>query len=336
WARSTACEPGVSGGTTSAGGWVGSGCSASTANMATEAATASPATGRSCDSQRSMRTSLGTACAGSLSSAALTRAARSTFSVRPRRASPSKAYCAKRSRSSGSRRIRSSSSSACSGGSSSSSSNETCSSSLSFMPSVLVEQRPQPVADRFSGPEYPGAHRADGTIHRHGNFLVTQAFQLAQHDRGAQFLRKAFYRRLHRCLDLVGQQHAFRRVHAAEACIHLVLFRVLQVHLLVNRTPALRHGEILGGIDGDSVEPGVERTFAAEVGQRTIRLDEALLRNVQGFRRFVHVAGNQLDDLVLVLLHQQIEGRLVATLHALHEQLVGITAHCPLRLSTWW
>jgi len=48
----------------------------------------------------------------------------------------------------------------------------------------------QAAVDRLARAEYPRADCAHGTVHRGGNFLVTQTFDLAQDDRGPQVLRQ--------------------------------------------------------------------------------------------------------------------------------------------------
>src|SRR5690606_26676325 len=90
----------------------------------------------------------------------------------------------------------------------------------------------------------------------------------------------------------------------------------------------LRHQRVLGGVDRNPVEPGVEGAVPPELGQCPVCLDERLLCHVLRVARVPEIARNQLHYLVLVLAHQQVEGALVALLYPLDQaKVTGIQAH---------
>src|SRR5262249_21643177 len=86
---------------------------------------------------------------------------------------------------------------------------------------------------------------------------------------------------------------------------------------------ALGHEIVLRGVDRDSVQPCVKRTFPAKVGQCSIGLDERFLGNVLYLGRITDQARQKPEYLALVLRHQQLESALVAALYLLNQDLVG-------------
>ena len=78
------------------------------------------------------------------------------------------------------------------------------------------------------------------------------------------------------------------------------------------RPPALRDQVILGGIDADAVQPGIERTVAPESRQCPVGLDKGFLRHVLDFGRIPNKPRQQAHQLALVLRHQQPKSMLVA------------------------
>ena len=83
-----------------------------------------------------------------------------------------------------------------------------------------------------------------------------------------------------------------------------------------------RHQVILGGVDADPVEPGVERAVAPESRQGAVGLDEGLLRHVLDLRRVPDEARQQPRELALVFADQQLECMLFAALRALDQLLI--------------
>src|SRR5262249_51167019 len=107
---------------------------------------------------------------------------------------------------------------------------------------------------------------------------------------------------------------------------HLGLLGVLCVEVVVRGPAAHRHEMILGRVDRDAIEPGVEGAVATERGSGPVSLEKRLLRNVHRFGGVSDVSHDQLENLVLVLDHQQIERRSVALLHASNQREVRRSA----------
>src|SRR5690606_10107891 len=160
--------------------------------------------------------------------------------------------------------MRASSNSASRASSSPSASAETCSRSLSFIVSFPIQQGLQSIGYGFARAEYPRSHGSDRTVHGSSDLLVAHAFQFAQHDRGTQFFRQFVDGAFHRQLYFVGKREAFRRRNFLEPGIQVVLLRVLQVQLPVNRAASLRDKMVFRGIDRNTVQPRIERAVAAE------------------------------------------------------------------------
>ncbi len=58
--------------------------------------------------------------------------------------------------------------------------------------------------------------------------------------------------------------------------LHFVgLLRITHVQVEIDRVAAARHHGVLGGIDGDSIQPGIKRAIPPELRQRPIRLMKA-------------------------------------------------------------
>jgi len=90
-----------------------------------------------------------------------------------------------------------------------------------------------------------------------------------------------------------------------------VVLGLLGRHVGGGRAALLRHQVVLGRVDRDAVEPGVELRLAAEARQGAVGADEGVLGHVLHLRRVAHEAADHGRDPVLVLAHQQVEGGLV-------------------------
>ena len=66
---------------------------------------------------------------------------------------------------------------------------------------------------------------------------------------------------------------------------------------------------ILGGIDGDTIQPRIERTVAAKSRQSAIGLNEGLLGDITDFVAVPNIAGDQIDNLGLITCKEQVKGR---------------------------
>src|SRR5690606_3475807 len=80
---------------------------------------------------------------------------------------------------------------------------------------------------------------------------------------------------------------------------------------------------VVGGIDGDAVEPGIEGTVATEVLHGAVGLDESFLGYVLGLVGIAHEAAHQAQEAVLVTQHEQVEGAVVALQYPFHQLFVS-------------
>ena len=73
---------------------------------------------------------------------------------------------------------------------------------------------------------------------------------------------------------------------------------------------------ILGGVDGDPIQPGIEGAVATKPRQGAKRLDERLLGDVRHILRITQVAAHQVEDLELISTEQKIKCSTIALLDA--------------------
>ena len=135
-----------------------------------------------------------------------------------------------------------------------------------------------------------------------GDVLVTQTFEFPQHDGGAQVFGQCLDRRVD------GRRGSPRSAAGPRACPDppgAPAGRASSTSCTSRSKStglrSARHHGVLGGVDGDAVQPGVESAVAAELRHGPIGLDECLLCHVFGVGRIAHIARHQLHDLVLVL-----------------------------------
>src|SRR5690606_21584994 len=197
---------------------------------------------------------------------------------------------------------------------------------VEVMPLLLriVHQLPQLLVDRIARAEDPRTHRADRAIHPLRDLLVTHAFDLAQGDRLAQLVRQALDSAHDRLFHLLAHQFALGGVVVAQADAGIELLGVRDVDVRARRPAPGGDQVVLGRVDRDPVQPGVELGVAAEVAERAVGAQEGFLGHVLAFAPVADVAADERDDPVLVLAHQQVERGAVAALHALHQRLVRV------------
>src|SRR5690606_12959209 len=95
-----------------------------------------------------------------------------------------------------------------------------------------------------------------------------------QQDGRAQILGKIGDRAVDRLTYLVRQRQAFGRVQLSELRERLILLGVLQVHVELSRTSSSGDKIVLGGIDRNTVQPGVDRAITAELGRCSVGLQK--------------------------------------------------------------
>ncbi|MNH06335.1 hypothetical protein D3C79_656970 [compost metagenome] len=159
-------------------------------------------------------------------------------------------------------------------------------------------------------------------MHDAGNVFVTQSIELTQGQRRTQVFRQLLNGAMDSAFDFIPQQRTLWRLEILEAMIAVVKLRILGAHIAVWRPSSTGHQVVLRRVDGDAVQPRIERTVSAEVAKRTVGLDEGFLCYILGLVGVVNEPHDQPENLVLILQHQQIERSPVATLHALDKLLI--------------
>src|SRR5258707_14667824 len=200
---------------------------------------------------------------------------------------------------------------------------------------LRVQQRPQLVRDRLARAVNARAHGADRATHGLRYVFVAHALELAYLDGAPHLFGQLLDRGVDGARDLVREQDALGGVDIAQLLAFIEAFRLFGLHLGRGRRPPTQgHEVILGRVDADPVQPGVERAVAAKRRQCPVRLDERFLRHVLDFRRIADEARQQPSQLTLILLHQQAKCLLVAALRPLDQLPVDfavrhLTAYVP-------
>src|SRR5690606_5614092 len=104
--------------------------------------------------------------------------------------------------------------------------------------------------------------------------------------------------------------------------IAVIELRIIATDITIWRPPTAGHQINLRRVDGDALQPRIERTITAKVSKRPVGFYKRLLSDILCLVSVVHESHDQTKDLVLILQHQQIEGTLVATLHSLDQLLI--------------
>ena len=84
---------------------------------------------------------------------------------------------------------------------------------------------------------------------------------------------------------------------------------------------------VLRCIGRNAIQPGVKRTVAAKIGERSIGFDKSLLSYIFNLSRVIQVTRNKLRYPPLILQDQKIERARVSFFCALYELVVTI-AEC--------
>src|SRR5690606_23486800 len=137
-----------------------------------------------------------------------------------------------------------------------------------------------------------------------------------------QIFRKLLYGSVNGIFDFIPEKCTFRRFDILEGVIAVIELCILGTYITVRRASPTRHQMILRRIDGDAVQPRIERTVPAKISQRTIGLDKCFLSDILSFVRIMHEAYDQPQNLVLILEYQQIKSPFIPTLYSLDQLLV--------------
>lgn len=126
------------------------------------------------------------------------------------------------------------------------------------------------------------------TLHDTGNVFVTQSVELAQGQCRAQVFGQLLDGSMDSAFDFIPQQRALWGLEILETMIAVVKLRILGAHIAVWWPSSTGYQVVLRRIDGNAVQPGVERTVTAKIPKRTVCLDEGFLRHVLRFMGVVY------------------------------------------------
>src|SRR5574343_172606 len=98
---------------------------------------------------------------------------------------------------------------------------------------------------------------------------------------------------MHGGFDLVAQQCPFRRLDVLEGMVAVIELRVIATDITIWRPPTAGYQIILRRVDGDAVQPCIERTVTAKVSKRSIGFYERLLSDILSLVSVVHESHDQ-------------------------------------------
>src|SRR5216684_3644913 len=166
---------------------------------------------------------------------------------------------------------------------------------------ALAEPRFQKFLQRAAPAQDAGFYRADTALKDLGDFLVGQAFQVAEDYRAAKHFRNFLKGVLHGLLNFVGGELLKRRgaqILDFNRAVPLFGFGVdRNIFLQVTLEPALM---IQRFAKGDAVEPRFQRAALAKTPDSTKRFQEDFLRAIRGVRSVSQHAQDQVEDRAVV------------------------------------
>ena len=165
-----------------------------------------------------------------------------------------------------------------------------------------------------------GLHRANAALQNFRNFLVTQAFEVAQNHRAAKNLRNLLQSAVDDRLNFLCRQLLERRgakILDFDARMPFFRFRVDgNIFLQVALEPAL---VVQRFANRDAVEPRFQRAALAEIANPAKGFQENFLGAVGGIGSIAEHAENKVIDRSVVVRDEPVEGRLRAGLQLMDE-----------------
>ncbi len=163
-------------------------------------------------------------------------------------------------------------------------------------------------------------HRADAAFQNFSNFLVAQAFEIAQNYRATKHIRNLLQRAVNS--DLYFQSGKLLERRGAEILdfdAGLPFFRFgIDGNILLKMTlkPAL---VIERFANSDAVEPSFQRAALAEIANAAEGLQENFLGAVGGVRSVAKHSEDKVIDRRMIMRDEPVEGRLRACLQLVDE-----------------
>jgi len=165
-----------------------------------------------------------------------------------------------------------------------------------------------------------GLHRADGAFQNFRNFLIAQAFEVAQNHRAAKNIGDLLQGAMDGHLNFVrGQLLKGRGAEILDFDVGSAFFRFGidgNVLLQMALEPAL---VIQRFADGDAVEPRFQRAALAETANAAKGFQENFLGAVGGIGSVAKHAEDEVIDRRMIVRDEPVEGRLRAGLQLMDE-----------------
>src|SRR5882724_920691 len=163
-------------------------------------------------------------------------------------------------------------------------------------------------------------HRADAAFQNFSNFLVTQAFEVAQNHRTAKNIGNLLQSAVNSDLDFQGRELLERRgakIFDFDAGLPFLRFGIdRNILLQMPLKPAL---VIERFANSDAVEPSFQRAALAETANAAEGLQENFLGAVGGVRSVAKHAEDKVIDRRMIMRDEPVEGRLRACLELVDE-----------------
>ena len=185
---------------------------------------------------------------------------------------------------------------------------------------LRAQKRLKNFFQRAASAKNSGLHRADAAFQNFGNFLVTQAFEVAQNHRAAKNIRNLLQSAVNGDLNFQsGELLKGRGAKIFDLDAGLPFFRFgIDGNILLQMTlePAL---VIQRFANGDAVKPRFQRAALTEIANAAEGLQENFLGAVGGVRSVAKHAEDEVIDRRMVVRDEPVEGRLRARLELVDE-----------------
>src|SRR5690606_11924190 len=204
----------------------------------------------------------------------------------------------------------------------------------SFNGGLAVHENLNLLVDGFSSPEDTGSHSAHGAVHDDGDFFVAQTLELPKSYCRFKILGQTLDGLVDHFLQFVAEQQVLGSILIFQSITPCIELRIVHVHIRGRWTTTACDQMVLGSVDGDAVQPSIERTVPTEIAKCSIGFNKSFLSNIMHFAAVPNKASDDRQDLMLVLQYQQIKGALVPFLDALHQLLICFLRRLRCHLAT--
>ena len=185
---------------------------------------------------------------------------------------------------------------------------------------VCAQKRLKNFLQRAAPAKDAGLHRADAAFQNFRDFLVTQAFEIAQDHGAAKDIGNLLQSGLDDNSNFQGRELLERRgakilnLDAGLTFLRLGIDRNILLHVAFEPSLVIQRFA-----DGDTVEPRFQRAALAEIADSTEGLQENFLGAVGGVRSVAEHAEDKVIDRCMIVSDEPVEGRLRARLQLVDE-----------------